>query len=255
MCLYQVVLGVQCELQRQLRSFISLERLPMIPAIGRLHQCSTQTPLFSTLPSIFGKGIKFSIRNGVASADVVSVTSEDSRRLAAIIHGAVYLEGLRYTVEGRDTHHFVKLGPLEEDLLVMSGAGGRVLENGVNVTVTQMTSSGGGRTRRVADIQLQQGALSLNVRYGASSHEAREHVLQLARERAVERAWANEHSRILDGEDGSRTWTETERQQLLSNGKVPGYDGYFVLPVDQHPELADSANNIHFLRQSEVGRR
>ncbi|XP_026796322.3 teneurin-1 isoform X2 [Pangasianodon hypophthalmus] len=251
----KVVLGIQCELQRQLRSFISLERLPMSQSIGCLHQRLAQTPLFSTLPTIFGKGIKFSIMNGVALANIIGVASEDSRRLATVIHGAVYLEGLRYTVDGRDTHHFVKLGQLEEDLIVMSGAGGRVLENGVNVTVTQMTSMAGGRTRRLADIQLQSGALGLNVRYGVSASEAREHVLELARERAVQQAWAHEQSRLLCSEGGSRTWTEAEKQQLLSSGKVSGYDGYFVLSVEQHPELADSANNIHFMRQSEIGQR
>ncbi|XP_017559200.1 teneurin-1 [Pygocentrus nattereri] len=252
----KVVLGIQCELQRQLRSFISLERLPMIPPISHLQQCLDQTPRFSTLSSIFGKGIKFAIKNGVATADVIGVASEDSRRMATILHGAVYLAGLHFTVDGRDTHHFVKLGPLEEDLAVMSsGGGGRILENGVNVTVSQMTSSAGGRTRRLADIQLQQGALCLNVRYGASAEEAREHVLELARQRAVEQAWAREQGRLLEGEEGSRPWTEAERQQLLSGGKVAGYDGYFVLSVEQYLELADSGNNIHFMRQSEIGRR
>uniref|UniRef100_A0A8B9RD51 Teneurin transmembrane protein 1 n=1 Tax=Astyanax mexicanus TaxID=7994 RepID=A0A8B9RD51_ASTMX len=254
---WDVVLGIQCELQRQLRTFISLDRLPMIPPVGRLQQCLDQTPRFSTLSSIFGKGIKFAIRNGVVTADVIGVANEDSRRMAAILHGAVYLVGLHFTVDGRDTHHFVKLGPLEEDLAVMSsgGGGGRILENGVNVTVSQMTSSAGGRTRRLADIQLQQGALCLNVRYGASAEEAKEHVLELARQRAVEQAWAREQGRLLDGEEGSRPWTEAETQQLLSSGKVAGYDGYFVLSVEQYLELADSANNIHFMRQSEIGRR
>lgn len=193
--------------------------------------------------------------NGVAMADIIGVASEDSRRLATIIHGAVYLEGLHFTVEGRDTHHFVKLGQLEEDLNVMSGAVGRILENGINVTVTQMTSVDSGRTRHLANIQLQSGALGLNVHYGASASEAKEHVLEVARRRAVEQAWAHEKIRLYNGEGGRRTWTEAEKQQLLSSGKVSGYDGYFVLSVEQHPELADSANNIYFMRQSEIGRR
>lgn len=46
-----------------------------------------------------------------------------------------------------------------------------------------------------------------------------------------------------------------EKRQLLSAGKVQGYDGYYVLSVEQYPELADSANNIQFLRQSEIGKR
>ncbi|XP_030621470.1 teneurin-1-like [Chanos chanos] len=252
----KVVLGIQCELQRQLRTFISLDRLPMTSPVGSTGQCTNQMPHFSTFSSIFGKGVKFAIKNGMASADIIGVASEDSRRIATILHGAVYLTGLHFTVDGLDTHHFVKLGPLEEDLAVMGNiGGGRILENGVNVTVSQMTMTAAGRTRRLADIQLQQGALCLNVRYGASAEETKEHVLELARQRAVDQAWAHEQARLLEGDEGSRPWTEAERQLILSSGKVAGYDGYFVLSVEQYLEMADSANNIHFMRQSEIGRR
>lgn len=80
-------------------------------------------------------------------------------------------------------------------------------------------------------------------------------MLELARQRAVAQAWARERQRLRDGEEGLRSWTEGEKQQLLGGGKVQGYDGYYVVSVDQYPELADSVNNIHFLRQSEMGRR
>ncbi|KAM7333246.1 hypothetical protein ACRRTK_006566 [Alexandromys fortis] len=55
--------------------------------------------------------------------------------------------------------------------------------------------------------------------------------------------------------EGSRLWTEGEKQQLLSTGRVQGYEGYYVLPVEQYPELADSSSNIQFLRQNEMGKR
>jgi hypothetical protein len=68
-------------------------------------------------------------------------------------------------------------------------------------------------------------------------------------------AWANEQQRVSDGEEGVRPWTEGEKRQLLSSGKVQGYDGYYVLSIELYPELADSAKNIQFLRQSEIGKR
>ncbi|KAL2077775.1 hypothetical protein ACEWY4_027279 [Coilia grayii] len=264
----KVVLGIQCELQRQLRNFISLERLPMTPPVGMLEQCasppppttgspSTSTgPRFSALPTIFGKGVRFAILHGLVVAEIVGVASEDSRRVASILNGAMYLAGLHFTVDGRDTHHFLKPGAVEDDLATLGGlSSGRVLENGVNVTVSQMTASVGGRSRRFADIQLRHGALCLSVRYGATPDEARQQLLEAARERAVEEAWARERQLLLAGEEGSRTWSEGEREQLTSTGRVAGYDGYFVLAVEQYLELADSANNIRFMRQSEVGRR
>ena len=213
-------------------------------------------PRFSAISSIFGKGVKFAIRDDVVTTEIIGVASEDSRRLAAVLHRSVYLSGLHFTVDGRDTHYFVKAGLLEEDLGVVGhGGAGRVLENGVNLTVSQMTTVVGGRTRRFADIQMLHGALCFSVRYGATEEEERAHVLEGARQRGVEQAWASERRRVEEGDAGSRPWTEEERQQLISSGQVPGYDGSLVLPVEQYPELSDSANNIHFTRQSETGSR
>ncbi|KAG9341668.1 hypothetical protein JZ751_018732 [Albula glossodonta] len=248
----KVVLGIQCELQKHLRTFISLDRLPMSRVSGSWGRSLDRGPLYSASSSLFGKGVRFAVVEGVATADIIGVASEDSRRIASILNNAVYLSGLRFTVDGRDTHYFVKLGPLEGDL---GAIGGGVLESGVNVTVSQLTSVVNGRTRRFADIQLQRGALCFNVRYGATVEEERAHVLEGARQRAVDQAWTREQRRVREGEEGIRTWTEGERQQLLTTGRVAGYDGYFVLSVEQYLELSDSANNIHFMRQNEIGRR
>lgn len=222
---------------------------------GRCEEKAKQ-PRFAAAPSVFGKGIKFAIKDGLVTADVIGVANEDSRRIAAILNNAHYLEDLHFTIDGRDTHYFIKLGSLEEDLSLIGNTGGRrILENGVNITVSQMTSVINGRTRRFADIQLQHGSLCFNVRYGTTVEEEKNHVLELARQRAVAQAWTREQRRLQDGEEGLRAWTEGEKQQLLSMGKVQGYDGYFVLSVEQYLELSDSANNIHFMRQSEIGRR
>uniref|UniRef100_A0A8C2UAY9 Teneurin-1 n=1 Tax=Coturnix japonica TaxID=93934 RepID=A0A8C2UAY9_COTJA len=253
----QTVLGIQCELQKQLRNFISLDQLPMTPRYsdGKCYD-GVKQPRFAAIPSVFGKGIKFAIKDGIVTADIIGVANEDSRRIAAILNNAHYLENLHFTIEGRDTHYFIKLGSLEEDLALIGNTGGRrILENGVNVTVSQMTSVINGRTRRFADIQLQHGALCFNVRYGTTVEEEKNHVLEVARQRAVAQAWTKEQRRLQEGEEGIRAWTDGEKQQLLNTGRVQGYDGYFVLSVEQYLELSDSANNIHFMRQSEIGRR
>ncbi|XP_041112039.1 teneurin-1-like isoform X2 [Polyodon spathula] len=251
----KVVLGIQCELQKQLRSFISLDRLPMTH-FGEGQDCQDRSPRFSAMPSVFGKGVKFAIMDEIVTANIIGVANEDSRRIAAILNNSIYLKGLHFTIDGSDTHYFIKSGPLEEDLAVIGNTGGgRILENGINVTVSQMTSVVNGRTRRFADIQLQHATLCFNVRYGATVEEEKGHVLEMARQRAVTQAWTKEQRRLQEGEEGVRAWTESEKHQLLSTGRVQGYDGYFVLSVEQYLELADSANNIHFMRQSEIGRR
>ncbi|XP_028838549.1 teneurin-1 isoform X2 [Denticeps clupeoides] len=256
----KVVLGIQCELQKHLRNFISLDRLPMSPANDRLEGRQGQRPQFSALSSIFGKGVKFAIRDGVVSTEIIGVASEDSRRVASVLNGAVYLRELHFTTDGLDTHHFTKAGPLEADLGAAGGlglglGGARVLENGVNVSVAQMSAVVGGRTRRFADIQLQQGPLCFHMRYGSSPDEERARLLEEARLRAVQGAWARERRRVQEGEGGSRAWTESERRELLEEGRVGGYEGLYALPVEQHPQLADSPLNVHFLRHTDTGRR
>lgn len=253
----QSLLGVQCEVQRQLKAFVKLERFGQIYKAKSAGCPQTESKkIFASGGSIFGKGVKFAIRDGRISTDIISLANEDGRRMAAVLNDAFYLENLHFTIGGIDTHYFVKLGSVEGDLaLIGMTVGRRTLETGVNVTVSQVNTVLNGRTRRITDIQLQYGALFLNTRYGSSVDEEKARVLELARQRAVAQAWSRERQRLRDGEEGSRTWTEGEKQQLLGSGKVQGYDGYYVVSVDQYPELADSVNNIHFMRQSEMGRR
>ncbi|KYO31859.1 hypothetical protein Y1Q_0003424 [Alligator mississippiensis] len=251
------ILGVQCEVQKQLKAFVTLERFEQIysSSIAGCRQVK-ENNRFASGGSIFGKGVKFAMKDGRVATDIISMANEDGRRIAAILNNAHYLENLHFTIDGVDTHYFIKQGPSESDLSILGLSGGRrTLENGVNVTVSQINTVLSGRTRRYTDIQLQYGALCLNTRYGTTLDEEKARILELARQRAVTQAWAREQQRLRDGEEGIRSWTEGEKQQVLNTGRVQAYDGYFVISVEQYPELSDSANNIHFMRQSEMGRR
>uniref|UniRef100_A0A8C2FU75 Teneurin transmembrane protein 3 n=1 Tax=Cyprinus carpio TaxID=7962 RepID=A0A8C2FU75_CYPCA len=212
---------------------------------------------FATVKSLIGKGVMLAITSkGQVATNALNIANEDCIKVATVLNNALYLEDLHFTVEGRDTHYFIKTSLPESDLGALRLTSGRKsLENGVNVTVSQSTTVVNGRTRRFADVELQYGALALHVRYGMTLDEEKARVLEQARQRALSSAWAREQQRVRDGEEGVRLWTEGEKRQLLSSGKVLGYDGYYVLSVEQYPELADSANNIQFLRQSEIGKR
>ncbi|XP_059502567.1 teneurin-4 isoform X6 [Stegostoma tigrinum] len=251
------VLGVQCIVQKQLKAFVTVEHFGRIyGGSGSGCQPKAQVKTFATSGSILGKGVKFAVRGGRVSTDIISVANEDGRRVAAVLNNAYYLESFHFTINGVDTHYFVKLGPAERDLTILGLNGGRrTLENGVNVTVSQINTVLNGRTRKYTDIKLQYGLLCLNTRYGTTIDEEKVRVLELARQRAVEQAWIREQQRLQDGEEGIRSWTDGEKQQLLISGRVQGYDGYFIKTVEQYPELSDSVNNIHFMRQSEMGKR
>ncbi|XP_056229065.1 teneurin-3 isoform X3 [Seriola aureovittata] len=248
--------GVQQEVTRQSRAFLSFERMPEIQ-LSRRHSDHAKSWLwFATVKSLIGKGVMLAVIQGRVVTNALNIANEDCIKVAAVLNNAFYLEDLHFTVEGQDTHYFIKTSLPENDLSALRLTSGRKsLENGVNVTVAQSTTVMNGRTRRFADVELQYGALTLHVRYGTTLDEEKARILEHARQRALSSAWAREQQRVRDGEEGVRLWTEGEKRQLLSSGKVLGYDGYYVLSIEQYPELADSANNIQFLRQSEIGRR
>ncbi|MBZ3885879.1 Teneurin-3 [Sciurus carolinensis] len=250
------IFGVQQQVARQAKAFLSLGKMAEVQ-VSRRKAGSEQSWLwFATVKSLIGKGVMLAVSQGRVQTNVLNIANEDCIKVAAVLNNAFYLENLHFTIEGKDTHYFIKTTTPESDLGTLRLTSGRkALENGINVTVSQSTTVVNGRTRRFADVEMQFGALALHVRYGMTLDEEKARILEQARQRALARAWAREQQRVRDGEEGARLWTEGEKRQLLSAGKVQGYDGYYVLSVEQYPELADSANNIQFLRQSEIGKR
>ncbi|XP_029439692.1 teneurin-2 [Rhinatrema bivittatum] len=254
----QLITGVQQTTERHNQAFMALEGQTITK---RLHGHTREKPghWFATTTPIIGKGVMFGIKEGRVITGISSIASEDSRKVALVLNAAYYLERMHYSTEGKDTHYFVKIGSADNDLVTLGMTSGRkVLESGVNVTVSQPTLLINGRTRRFTNIEFQYSALLLNIRYGLSVDtldEERARVLDQARQRALGAAWLKEQQKARDGKEGSRLWTEGEKQQLLNTGRVQGYEGYYVLPVEQYPELADRSSNIQFLRQNEMGKR
>ncbi|XP_029437000.1 teneurin-3 isoform X1 [Rhinatrema bivittatum] len=248
--------GVQQQVVRQGKAFLSLGKMPEVQISRRKSSGEKSWLWFATVKSLIGKGVMLAVNQGKVLTNVLNIANEDCIKVAAVLNNAYYLENLHFTVEGKDTHYFIKTTTPESDLSTLRLTSGRkALENGINVTVSQSTTVVNGRTRRFADVEMQYSALALHVRYGMTLDEEKARILEQARQRALSNAWAREQQRVRDGEEGARLWTEGEKRQLLSAGKVQGYDGYYVLSVEQYPELADSANNIQFLRQSEIGKR
>ncbi|XP_012914418.1 teneurin-3 isoform X2 [Mustela nigripes] len=250
------IFGVQQQVARQAQAFLSLGKMAEVQVSRRKGGGAPSWLWFATVKSLIGKGVMLAVSQGRVQTNVLNIANEDCIKVAAVLNNAFYLENLHFTIEGKDTHYFIKTSTPESDLGTLRLTSGRkALENGINVTVSQSTTVVNGRTRRFADVEMQFGALALHVRYGMTLDEEKARILEQARQRALARAWAREQQRVRDGEEGARLWTEGEKRQLLSAGKVQGYDGYYVLSVEQYPELADSANNIQFLRQSEIGKR
>lgn len=67
------------------------------------------------------------------------------------------------------------------------------------------------------------------------------------RQAAVRAAWKQERELVRRTGKGTRPWTQKEKQELLKNGKVQGYEGHHVNSVKEHPGLARNPDNIRFV--------
>ena len=70
------------------------------------------------------------------------------------------------------------------------------------------------------------------------------------RQQAVDRAWEREVELVREGK-GTRQWTPEEQKELLSTGKVEGYQGHHMQSVNTYPENAGNPDNIQFLTHDE----
>uniref|UniRef100_A0A8C2JIV7 Teneurin-2 n=1 Tax=Cyprinus carpio TaxID=7962 RepID=A0A8C2JIV7_CYPCA len=246
----QLFTGVQHSVDRHNQAFMVLEGR----RLNKQRRTKRDKPgyWFGTSMPIVGKGMMLAIRDGHVLTDLSSSASEDSRKISQILSNAIYLDGAHYTIDGWDCHFFVKLGLADSDLLALGlSSGHKTLESGINMTVS-------GRSRRGVTIEIHSTKLTYSIRYGLSAEvleKERSRLLEQAHQRALSGAWAREQQQVREGREGGRVWAENEKQQLLAMGKVTGYEGYYVLPVEQYPELADSSANIQFLKQNEMGRR
>lgn len=75
--------------------------------------------------------------------------------------------------------------------------------------------------------------------------------LNRLRNKGVRDAWKLEQERALNGEELSRDWTEAEIQELIETGKVKGYQGHHIDPVNNNPSRAADPTNIEFLKPGE----
>jgi hypothetical protein len=78
-----------------------------------------------------------------------------------------------------------------------------------------------------------------------------ETVSKSVRSSAVKKAWRNEVELVAATGKGTRNWTDLEIEELLTTGKVKGYEGHHMKSVKGYPDLAGDPLNIQFLTRKE----
>ena len=74
--------------------------------------------------------------------------------------------------------------------------------------------------------------------------------LSYQRQTAVRLAWKRERNRVREGY-GTRNWSGSEQEELISEGVVHGYEGHHMKSVSLFPEYAGDPRNIQFLSETE----
>ena len=69
----------------------------------------------------------------------------------------------------------------------------------------------------------------------------------------INRAWAEEKRLVQLTGGGTVNWTEEEKVELLSAGKVKGYTGHHINNAAAHPDWKGDPRNIVFLTNSPGG--
>ncbi len=67
------------------------------------------------------------------------------------------------------------------------------------------------------------------------------------RDKGVKLAWRYEKADVEMGGKGSSNWSEAQRKEILSKGKVRGQEGHHINSVAEHPDEQTNPNNIRFL--------
>jgi RHS repeat-associated protein len=75
--------------------------------------------------------------------------------------------------------------------------------------------------------------------------------IQYLRRKAVAEAWKQEADLVRRTGQGTRQWTEAEKQELLQTGKVKGYEGHHINSVNGSPDQAGNPDNIEFVTRDE----
>jgi len=198
-------------------------------------------------PGIFGRGVVVSEgRDGRLAVAVVEGTDTERAVLAMTLFNGSQTVGVpAFTVYGRDIHHFIhqNLQRAADDLHALGlepDLSARVA--GLNMTIHRGSSH--------VEVRLHGDSSWVSVRYGATVHDLRQHLLRRAAGRAADAAWAVERERAQSGKRRitGDSWTRRDLDELLSRGHVTGYRPVYVRDViDRFPLLADDPYNIRFV--------
>ena len=238
----------ECTFHRDMINMLSISTVPQ----SRVSPIQKVDPIIPASKMVMYSDMLLKSVNGYVFTSVFDSTPKWAKKFSLFLNQSEVLD-LRYTIDGRDIMYFVKHDATTvDDELNSLGIRGKVASygNGINVTVNRLSHPDGYRMTSYteADVRFHGNFSVINVRYGSNYDHERHRVIRHAKERGVHRAWAREKWLIENVLPTYHSWTEQEKQNIVSVGYLEGFDTQFVRDPFLYPEAADDCNNVKFVR-------
>ncbi|XP_048481184.1 teneurin-m isoform X4 [Plutella xylostella] len=246
---FGVMSGLQCIIEKvndQLSNidFVPTPLLKMEPITRNL------LPRVSYKRGVFGEGVLISRVDGKAYISVADGANSVVEDVITTVFNNSYFLDVHFSIHDQDVFYFVKDNSLKirddmEELRRLSG----------KFNVSQDETNDQGLEVRVHAVGKGSAQAVIVLRYGVDPAQERIKLLKHAHKRAAARAWEREKALVAAGWEGRGSWTEEEKEELISHGIVDGWAAKDVHSVSKYPQLADDPANIVFVRDSRRKRR
>ena len=243
----------ECAFSRDMQAITRLSAVPrsqLLPTSQRHRK-----PLhFTPLSKMFGDDVMLTVDGqGHVQVMLLERSSEKLAQIAStLLNNSQLITDFRSTAHARDVHHFVR-GNVHDalsDARALSLLSDSASVDGVNVSIhrhfSDVTGSDAQQLRHV-DFRLQSSHTVFNIRYGTTLAHERERALRHAAARAEEAAWLIERELALSQKLSMYSWSQAQRQQLLTTGRLSSVKTTFYRDIQSYPALADDPKNIRFL--------
>ncbi|CAG9563228.1 unnamed protein product [Danaus chrysippus] len=246
---FGVMSGLQCIIEKVNDKLSDIEFVPT-PLLKMEPMTRNLLPRVSYKRGVFGEGVLISRVDGkafISVADGANSVVEDV--ITTVFNNSFFLD-VHFSIHDQDVFYFVKDNSLKirddmEELRRLSG----------KFNVSQDETNDQGLEVRVHAVGKGSAQAVIVLRYGVDPSQERIKLLKHAHKRAAARAWEREKALVAAGWEGRGSWTEEEKEELISHGIVDGWAAKDVHSVSRYPQLADDPANIVFVRDGRRKRR
>jgi hypothetical protein len=202
-------------------------------------------PRIAYRSAIFGAGVLFSRVGDRALVSVIDSSNSVIQDVVSSVFNNSFFLDLHFNIHNQDVFYFVKdnVIKLRDDTEELRRLGGMF-----NVTTHDINNEHGNENGK--ELRLHGTDAIVIIKYGVEPSVERRRILKHAHKRAVDRAWENEKQTVASGAEGSVSWSEDEKEELIQHGEVEHYDGVDIHSIHKYPQLADDPSNIVFQRSS-----